>query len=203
MLPDGDGYSLFNALKAYQASIEKAMVPVLFISAKDEEMDRILGFALGADDYITKPFSPKEVAYRVKARLKTSPVDALQQWNRDASVVSQVDPSIIRFGEVTIQVDAGEVWRGGHQLAMTAKEFKLLLYLAQNPNRILSKETLGEAVWGEIVWGDDYQGFDNTLSVHMRKLRLKIEEDPARPKWLQTVIGLGYKFVMRQKGESP
>lgn len=178
MLPDGNGYDLFSKLQR----IKK--VPILFVSAKDEEIDRLLGFALGAEDYITKPFSPKEVAYRVKARLKWSMGEAPPQ-NQEKKIY---------FGDFCIDLDAGEVRKAGELLDFTAKELKLLFYLAQNRNRILSKEMICKAVWGE-----DFIGFDNTISVHIRKIRLKIEEDPSNPRWVQTVIGLGYKFVV--KGE--
>jgi DNA-binding response OmpR family regulator len=176
MLPDGNGYDLFSEFQ----QIKK--VPILFVSAKDEEIDRLLGFALGAEDYITKPFSPKEVAYRVKARLK---------WSM-GEVQTPIQDKKIHFGVFCIDPDAGEVRKAGKLLDFTAKELKLLFYLAQNSNRILSKEMICTAVWGE-----DFIGFDNTISVHIRKIRLKIEDDPSNPKWIQTVIGLGYKFVAK------
>lgn len=176
MLPDGDGYGLFSKLQQIKP------VPILFISARDEEVDRLLGFALGAEDYITKPFSPKEVAYRVKARLKNV------RWE---TLITHVEARI-SFGPFTIEPEAGEVRKSGELMDFSAKELNLLIYMAQNPNRILSKEMICQAVWGE-----DFIGFDNTISVHIRKIRLKIEEDPSNPKWIQTVIGLGYKFVMK------
>ncbi|MGM0523133.1 MAG: response regulator transcription factor [Bacillota bacterium] len=175
MLPDGNGYDLFSKLQAIKP------VSILFISAKDEEMDRLLGFAMGADDYITKPFSAKEVAFRVKARLRVTPNEKKEDLH-----------SNITFGNITVDSKARIVYKNGEILDFTAKELTLLLYLVQNPNRILSKEIICDAVWGE-----DFIGFDNTISVHMRKLRLKIEDEPSRPKWIQTVIGLGYKFVLR------
>lgn len=173
MLPDGNGYDLFPKFQAIKPA------SILFISAKDEEMDRLLGFALGADDYITKPFSAKEVAFRVKARLRMA-LKETQEVKR------------FSFGNLVIDSEAGTVSKNGIPLELAAKELKLLLYLVQNPNRILSKEMICEAVWGE-----NFFGFDNTISVHIRKLRLKIEEDPSHPQWIQTVIGLGYKFVSR------
>lgn len=175
MLPDGNGYDLFSKLQAIKP------VSILFISAKDEEMDRLLGFAMGADDYITKPFSAKEVAFRVKARLRVTHNEKKEDLH-----------SNITFGNITVDSKARIVYKNGEILDFTAKELTLLLYLVQNPNRILSKEMICDAVWGE-----DFIGFDNTISVHMRKLRLKIEDEPSRPKWIQTVIGLGYKFVLR------
>ncbi len=194
-LPDGSGFDLFKEIHQIR------QVPVLFISAKDDEVDRILGFALGAQDYITKPFSPKEVAYRVKARLKTmSPAKedlatTLSNAKETKDFVDgqeMPDSRLLLFGMLSIDPDAGEIRKGGKKIECSAKEFKLLYYLARNPNRILTKEQICLAVWGE-----DFIGLDNTISVHIRKLRLKIEEDPSKPQWIQTVIGLGYKFVNR------
>ena len=179
MLPDISGYEVFNELRRI------GQVPVLFLSAKGEEMDRLLGFAMGADDYITKPFSAKEVAFRLKARLKVL----------DQVVYGQVEKKNkpITFGDVTINEETGEVYKGGKLLEFTAKELKLLLYLVNNPNRIISKEMICRQVWGE-----DFFGYDNTITVHMRKLRMKIEDNPSKPEYLTTVIGLGYKFVMKE-----
>lgn len=176
MLPDGNGYDLFSKLQAIKP------VSILFVSAKDEEMDRLLGFEMGADDYITKPFSAKEVAFRVKARLRAISNDFTEEG---------AHPNLT-FGNITVDSEARIVYKNGEMLDLTAKELTLLLYLVQNPNRILSKEMICAAVWGE-----DFIGFDNTISVHIRKLRIKIEDEPSHPKWIQTVIGLGYKFVVR------
>lgn len=181
MLPDGDGHSLLKEFQLIKS------VPILFISAKNDEVDRLLGFALGADDYITKPFSPREVAYRVKARLKYMPHEGIKP------VVNEKLEALC-FGDICLNPEAGEVRKNDVLLDFTAKEFKLLLFLVQHPNRILSKESICTEVWGE-----DFFGFDNTISVHIRKIRLKIEKDPSKPEWIQTVIGLGYKFVLKQE----
>lgn len=181
MLPDGDGHALIKEFQGIKA------VPILFISAKNDEMDRLLGFALGADDYITKPFSPREVAYRVKARLKYKTIESTKATDMQKT-------ERICFGDICLNPDAGEVRKNEVLLDFTAKEFKLLLFLVQHPNRILSKESICQEVWGE-----DFFGFDNTISVHIRKIRLKIEADPSKPVWIQTVIGLGYKFVVKQE----
>ena len=180
MLPDISGYDIFNELRKY------SQVPILFISAKTEEIDRLLGFAIGADDYITKPFSAKEVAFRLKARLKT--------FNNIVINKSIKENKIIKFGDVEINVETGEVYKKEENLDFTAKELKLLMYLVNNPNRIISKEMICNEVWGE-----DFFGYDNTITVHIRRIRKKIEGDPSKPKYLTTVIGLGYKFIM--KGE--
>ena len=176
MLPDIDGYEIFKKLKSYRN------IPILFISAKTDEVDRLLGFALGADDYISKPFSAKEVAFRVKARLKI--------YN---NIVEENKNKIINIGNIEIDEEKASVIKDGEPLELTAKEYKLLVYLANNQNQIISKETICREVWGE-----DYFGFDNTITVHIRKLRKKIEEDPSYPKYIITVIGLGYKLVNRE-----
>lgn len=180
MLPDISGYDVFNELRKY------TQVPILFISAKTEEVDRLLGFAIGADDYITKPFSAKEVAFRVKARLKT--------FDNIIANKSINENNIIKFGDIEINEATGEVYKSGKSLEFTAKELKLLMYLINNPNRIISKEMICNEVWGE-----DFFGYDNTITVHIRRLRKKIEDNPSKPKYITTVIGLGYKFMM--KGE--
>lgn len=178
MLPDIIGYDVFKEIRKISE------VPILFLSAKSEEVDRLLGFALGADDYITKPFSAREVAFRVKARLRTF------------SKISIDDNKIIKFDNIEIHKDKGTVYKDGNLLEFTAKELKLLLYFIDNPNRILSKEMICNEVWGE-----DFFGYDNTITVHIRKLRKKIEKDPSNPKYITTVIGLGYKFIKEGKND--
>lgn len=180
MLPDIIGYDVFNELRKY------TQIPILFISAKSEEVDRLLGFAIGADDYITKPFSAKEVSFRLKARLKAFD---------NVTVNHNIDENkIIKFGDIEINEKKGEVLKGKKSVEFTAKELKLLIYLINNSNRIISKERICNEVWGA-----DFFGYDNTITVHIRKLRKKIEDDPSKPKYIKTVIGLGYKFIM--KGE--
>lgn len=177
MLPDISGYDVFNEIRKLSEA------PILFISAKSEEVDRLLGFAIGADDYITKPFSPKEVAFRLKARLKA--------FNNISISKNINENKIIKFGNVEINEETSVVYKEGKALEFTAKELKLLKYLINNPNRIISKEMICNEVWGE-----NFFGFDNTITVHIRKLRMKIEDNPSKPKYITTVIGLGYKFVM-------
>lgn len=166
MLPDQSGHDLIQLFKHTHP------VPVLFVSAKGEEVDRLFGFALGADDYITKPFSPREVVYRVKARLKQAPTS-----------------DVLSFGDIVVNRTNGEITKSGSQLEFTAKEYKLLNYFIDHPNRILTKEMITSNVWGE-----SFDGFDNTISVHIRRIRKKIEDDPSAPVWIQTVIGMGYRF---------
>lgn len=174
MLPDGDGYELCRKIR------EVSHIPVLFLSAKSDEVDKILGLAIGGDDYITKPFSPKEVAFRVKAQL------------RRIGFMQTAPIQDIVCGPFTMNADETEVKKNDVALDLTAKEIGLMAMFIHNPNRILSKETLFERVWGE-----DFYGADNTMMVHIRRLRAKIEEDASNPNYIVTVKGLGYKFVVR------
>ncbi len=179
MLPDGEGYDLCNKIR------EVSRIPVLFLSAKSDEIDKILGLAIGGDDYITKPFSPKEVAFRVKAQLRRAGVYTMEmsgQTNANKAMT---------VGPFTINHDETEVMKNGELLELTAKEVGLLACFLHNPNRIISKETLFERVWGE-----DFYGADNTLMVHIRRLREKIEENPSKPAFITTVKGLGYRFIV-------
>ncbi|ASS94063.1 response regulator transcription factor [Peribacillus simplex] len=178
MLPDGEGYDLCKQIR------EVSNVPILFLSAKDEEIDKLLGLAIGGDDYITKPFSPKEVAYRVKAQLR-----------RAGFSEEKATPKKFQVGPFELSANENEVKKDGKTLELTAKEIGLMSCFMHHPNQILSKETLFEH-----VWGDDFFGSDNTVMVHIRRLREKIEADPSKPSFLITVKGLGYK--LQTKGES-
>ncbi|MBQ0140738.1 MAG: response regulator transcription factor [Kurthia sp.] len=173
MLPDGEGYDLCKKIR------QVSTIPVLFMSAKDDEVDKLLGLAIGGDDYITKPFSPKEVAYRVKAQLRRS---GYTEGIVSKQMNTQVGPFLFNDNET-------ELFKDGVAINLTAKEVGLMRVFLQHPNQILSKETLFEKVWGE-----DFYGSDNTVMVHIRRLREKIEDNPSTPNYLLTVKGLGYKF---------
>ncbi|MDE0639407.1 response regulator transcription factor [Bacillus sp. CNPSo 3703] len=175
MLPDGEGYDICKQIR------DVSHVPIIFLSAKGEESDKIVGLAIGGDDYITKPFSPKEVAYRVKAQLRRS--SYLQP--------SQAEP-VIKKGPFELNEQQAELTKNGAAIELTPKELMLMTYFLQHPNRVISKETLYQTVWGE-----DFFGSDNTVMVHMRRLREKIEHSPSTPEFLVTVKGLGYKFVVK------
>ncbi|KRF61907.1 two-component system response regulator [Bacillus sp. Soil768D1] len=176
MLPDGEGYDLCKQIR------EVSNVPILFMSAKDEEIDKLLGLAIGGDDYITKPFSPKEVAYRVKAQLR-----------RAGFSEEKVAPKSLQVGPFELSANEKEVKKDGKAIELTAKEIGLMSCFMHHPNQILSKETLFEH-----VWGDDFFGSDNTVMVHIRRLREKIESDPSKPSFLITVKGLGYKLQSKE-----
>lgn len=172
MLPDGEGYDLCKQIR------EISNVPILFMSAKDEEIDKLLGLAIGGDDYITKPFSPKEVAYRVKAQLRRA------SFSEEKTAINN-----ITVGPFEMNMDGTELKKNGNIIELTAKEIGLMNCFIHHPNQILSKETLFERVWGE-----DFFGSDNTVMVHIRRLREKIEDTPSNPTFLITVKGLGYKL---------
>ena len=173
MLPDIDGFEVCRKLREF------TFAPVLFLSAREEEVDKLLGLGIGGDDYITKPFSPREVAFRIRAQLRRSRYMSGDDRSRQ----------LLKFGELTLDMKSGELKKRDKSIELTAKEYQLLLYLASHPNQILSKNKLFEAVWGE-----EYLGDDNTIMVHIRHLREKLEDDPGSPKYLVTVKGLGYKL---------
>ncbi len=176
MLPDGEGYDLCKSIRTV------SRIPILFLSAKSDELDKILGLAIGGDDYITKPFSPKEVAYRVKAQLRRAGTYANEFEQPNHQYVLTVGPFSMNEHETEVKKD-------GQLLELTAKEVGLMACFLRNPNQILSKETLFRRVWGE-----EFYGADNTLMVHIRRLREKIEEQPSNPQWITTVKGLGYRL---------
>ncbi|HET8527478.1 MAG TPA: response regulator transcription factor [Gaiellaceae bacterium] len=170
MLPGTDGLELCRWIRS------RSELPVLLLTARGEEADRIVGLELGADDYVTKPFSPRELAVRVKTILRRS--------TRTAAVQEQ-----LAFGEVVMDAAARLVTRAGASVTLTAKEFDLLWFLASHRNRVFSRDQLMRAVWGYDAALDT-----GTVTVHMRRLREKIEVDPARPTYLQTVWGVGYRL---------
>lgn len=173
MLPGMDGYEVCRQIRQF------SQCPILFLSSKNDELDKILGLAVGGDDYITKPFSPKEVAYRVKAQLRRS------EYKQNA-----MQGQVIKVGMLTIESECCRVSKAGKEIELTAREFEILQYMAQNIGRVISRERLYESIWGE-----DSFGCDNTIMVHIRHLREKIESNPASPEYIITVKGLGYKLV--------
>lgn len=175
MLPDGEGYDLCRKIR------ETSRIPILFLSAKSDEVDKILGLAIGGDDYITKPFSPKEVAYRVKAQLRRAGVYTME---------SNIQTMGKTVGVFTLNKEETEITQNGKRLELTAKEVGLMACFIRHPNQILSKETLFRTVWGE-----DFYGADNTIMVHIRRLREKVEKSPSNPQHIVTVKGLGYRFI--------
>lgn len=173
MLPDIDGYEVCKKIREF------SHCPILFLSSKNDELDKILGLAVGGDDYVTKPFSPKEIAYRVKAQLRRT--EYKHNPKQDFSV---------KIGGLMIDADGCRVMKNNKEIGLTAREFEILQYLAQNVGRVISREHLYETVWGE-----DSFGCDNTIMVHIRHLREKLEDNPTVPQYIITMKGLGYKLV--------
>ncbi len=173
MLPELDGYEVCKRIREF------SHCPILFLSSKNDELDKILGLAVGGDDYVTKPFSPKEVAFRVKAQLRRTEYRQRPPKAQPLAV-----------GALNIDPEGCRVTKDGKEIELTAREFEILQYMAQNIGRVISRERLYETVWGE-----DSFGCDNTIMVHIRHLREKIESNPASPEYLITMKGLGYKLV--------
>lgn len=178
MLPDGEGYEVCKEIRAV------SNIPILFLSAKTEEIDKILGFAIGGDDYISKPFSPKEVAYRVKAQLRRA------SFGKEETPA----PHVLRAGPFQLDEDRAELLKNGTVIDLKPKELGLMKRFLLYPNKVMSKEQLYDTVWGE-----EFMGMDNTVMVHIRRLREKIEEHPSEPEYLVTVKGLGYKLVVKDE----
>ena len=170
MLPGMDGLALCRWIRS------TSQLPVIMLTARGEEADRIVGLELGADDYVTKPFSPRELAARVRSVLRRSGPRAVQHER-------------LSFGEVELDPGAREVTREGEPLQLTAKEFDLLHFLASHPRHVFSREQLMDRVWGYSAALDT-----GTVTVHIRRLREKIEPHPSQPRFLQTVWGVGYRF---------
>lgn len=176
MLPDGNGFSLLSSIREF------SKIPVLFLSAKGEDEDRVLGLLLGADDYIVKPFLPRELTLRLIAIL-----------NRVYTISPIENKPIFTLGTVDIDLDSAIVYSQKGELPLTAKEHAIIVKLYENRNRIVTSDALCHS-----VWGDNYFGYQNTLMVHIRRIREKIESDPSSPSYLLTVRGLGYKLLVKE-----
>ena len=173
MLPGIDGYELCKILRRKTDTSE---IPIILITAKNEEIDRILGLEIGADDYITKPFSVRELVARVKAVLRR-----VEKKDKGENT--------IRISDICIKVDKFEVTVDGRKIDLTPKEFELLKLFAQNPGRVFSRDYLLERIWGY-----DYLGDTRTVDVHIRHLRQKLGDEQDEPKYIETIRGIGYKF---------
>lgn len=175
MLPGRDGFTILKEIS------DTKEIPVLIVSAKDEEIYKIKGLNLGADDYITKPFSMGELVARVNAHLKT--------YERFMGRGEAHKNKTITVRGLTIDKDGMRVFVNGEEVTLKQKEFELLLFLAENPNRVYDKETLFERVWGYDALSDA-----STVTVHIARIRDKIEENPAKSQYIETVWGAGYRF---------
>jgi len=175
MLPKMDGFTVCRKLR------EKIQTPIIMITAKEEEVDKVLGLELGADDYMTKPFGIRELMARVKANLRRSDIEVL------ANATSSDDE--VQYGNLTINMTRYEVQKNGQTLELTLREFELLKFLAQYAGQVFSREALLEKVWGYEYYGDM-----RTVDVTVRRLREKIEDDSAEPTYIMTKRGVGYYF---------
>ncbi len=171
MLPGIDGFETCRSLRRHST------VPVIMVTARSDTHDVVAGLEAGADDYVTKPFVAKELAARIRALLRRSRP-------------TEDGPSVLAFGDVEIEPEAGVVRRAGQEVHCTRTEFRLLCELASNPGKVLSREQLLERVWGY-----DYFGDGRLVDVHVRRLRTKVEPDPANPCFILTVRGMGYKLA--------
>lgn len=178
MLPNVDGFEICKKVRSVKE------IPIIMISAKKEDIDKVRGFGLGADDYLVKPFSPNEMIARIKAHLA--------RYERLASKQSQTPNSEIYIRGLHIDRNARRVFVNNREVVLTTKEFDVLVFMATNPNQVFSKEHLFERIWGYDSLGDI-----TTVTVHIRKIREKIETDPSNPEFIETIWGSGYRF----KGE--
>ena len=174
MLPEIDGMEVCRKIRGND---ELRKIPIIMLTAKGEEVERILGLEMGADDYMTKPFSPRELIARIKA--------IFRRIKESKSESEQIEDEVIKIGSLSLDISRHEVEYEGEKIVLTPKEFELLRYLLVNQGRVLSRELLLEKIWGY-----EYAGDTRTVDVHIRRLRKKINED-----LIETVRGVGYKFV--------
>jgi two-component system alkaline phosphatase synthesis response regulator PhoP len=175
MLPEGNGLEICRILRGERAT---ASLPIVMLTAKAAEVDRVLGLEFGADDYVTKPFSPRELVARVRAVLR-----------RSESVEPDRATAVYERGRLKINFDSHEAWMEGKPLELSLREFELLKFFVRNPNRVYDRLTILD-----LVWGNDTYVEPRTVDVHVRRLRLMVERDPANPELIHTVRGVGYKF---------
>jgi DNA-binding response OmpR family regulator len=174
MLPDMDGFDICQEIR------QRKDTPILLVSAKKEDIDKIRGLGLGADDYITKPFSPSELVARVKAHLAR-----YERLIRSGRVINDV----LEIRDIKIDMEARRVWVRGEEVQFTTKEFELLEFLARNPNHVFSKQELFKEIWDM-----DSVGEIATVTVHIKKIREKLEFDSTKPQYIETIWGVGYRF---------
>lgn len=177
MLPGKDGFEICKAVR------EKNNIPILMVSAKKDDIDKIRGLGLGADDYMTKPFSPSELVARVKAHMA--------RYERLVNSNSKPENKIIEIRGLKIDKTARRVWIDGEEKPFTTKEFDLLTFLAENPNHVYTKDELFREIWDMDSIGDIA-----TVTVHIKKIREKVEFDSANPQYIETIWGVGYRFKM-------
>ena len=182
MLPGMDGLAVCREIRTLPG-----YVPILMLTAKSTELDRVLGLEMGADDYLVKPFSVRELQARVKALFRR--VEALSS---PAEVAGASSDETIERGSLRIETGKRRVSIGGREIALTAREFDLLLHFARHPGRVFNRARLLDQVWGH-----NHEGYEHTVNSHINRLRAKIEGDPSKPEYILTVWGVGYKFSDR------
>jgi DNA-binding response OmpR family regulator len=182
MLPKMDGLEVCRQIR-----LEDRRIPILMLTAKSEELDKVLGLELGADDYLTKPFSVRELVARIKAILRR-----IETERKSASTGEEIET--LAFGSLIIDVTKRKVILEGKPVELTAKEFDLLVLFARNPGRTYNRHQLLDQVWGY-----HFDGYDHTVNSHINRLRSKIEKDPANPLFIKTVWGVGYRFTEKEE----
>ncbi len=180
MLPKMDGFTVCKTIR------EKSSVPILMLTAREEEVDKVLGLELGADDYITKPFSVRELMARVKANMRRSAME-------NAPVEEEQDSEVINIGKFQLKCNRYELTKDGKVIDVTIREFELLKFLAKRPDKMFTRQELLEHVWDYEYYGDV-----RTVDVTIRRLREKIEDDPSQPKYLMTKRGIGYYLAIQE-----
>lgn len=180
MLPDIDGFNLCQSIRQITHS------PILFLTARSSDLDKLTGFGVGGDDYVTKPFNPLEIVARIKAHFRRTRVN-------QSSVTSD---GAIQHGRLVIDKQAGQLFLDGQEIYCPAKELAILHFLASHPNQVFTAGQLYEKIWGY-----DYYGDAKTVAVHIMRLRKKIERDPKHPELIVTLRNIGYKFVSPQRGK--
>jgi DNA-binding response OmpR family regulator len=180
MMPRLDGFNLLRKIR------ETSNFPVIFLTARGDDMDKILGLGIGADDYLVKPFSMSELLARVSAQLRRN----LEYSSKKTEMLSKIE-----YGSICLDKDACCVYKNNEMVEMNAKEFLLLKYMMENPERVFTKKQLYSAVWDEDAYYDD-----NTIMVHISHLRNKMETDSKNPKYIRTIRGIGYKFHKYREG---
>ncbi len=183
MLPGVDGFHVCRTLRA------ESSVPILMLTARSQELDRVMGLELGADDYITKPFSFRELVARVRAMLRRRDLDRAE-WQSAGGEKGEASPHVLRLHDLRLDLQARLAWQGERQLALSSREFDLLAHLMRHAGEALHRQAILDAVWGE-----EWVGDPRTLDVHIHWLREKLGDDPAHPRYIQTVRGYGYRFL--------
>ncbi|WP_106767061.1 response regulator transcription factor [Paenibacillus faecalis] len=187
MMPHLDGFQLLQWIRMH------SKLPVIVVSAKNQETDKITGLGLGADDFITKPFSPLEVVARIQAQLRRT-----YEFNNPALVRAEEEMTETKLGDLTLDHEACMLYKRGEPIALSANEYKLLKLFMSKPGRIYTKKQIFES-----VWSDPYFADDNTIMVQISRLRDKIEDSPREPVYLKTVRGLGYRFAKKEELHAP